>query len=300
MKPETLESHKTRILRALVYLQAHLDEPVSLDELAVVACFSPFHFHRIFRGMVGESVAGHVRRLRLERAAQRLRHTSKSVTDIALEAGYEAHESFTRAFRTTFDESPSEFRASHQAAIHTAAASGIHYSDSAALDDFQQIVRRDPLLEIRKHHLPSMRVAFLRHVGPFDAVGATWDTLMMWAGRAGLFSQMTGMLGVVHDDPDITEPAKLRYDAAIILRHAQVTPEGNIGIQQIGPGEYAVAKHRGPYETLSETYARMCGEWLPESGCELSSAPALEFYRNSPMDTAPEELLTDIYLPLAV
>jgi len=299
MKSETLESHKTRILRALVYLQVHLDESVSLDELAAVACFSPFHFHRIFRGMVGESVAGHVRRLRLERAAHRLRFTSKSIIDIALEAGYETHESFARAFRASFDESPSEFRAGHLAAVHAAAATGIHYSDSSALKDFQQVARRDPPLAVRKHHLPAMRVAFLRHVGPFDAVGDTWGNLMTWAGRAGLFSSMAGMLGVVHDDPDITEPAKLRYDAAIILRHAQITPEGDIGIQQIGPGEYAVAKHRGPYEALSETYARMCGEWLPESGCELSSAPALEFYRNSPMDAAPEELLTDIYLPLA-
>ena len=249
--------------------------------------------------MVGESVAGHVRRLRLERAAHRLRFTSKSIIDIALEAGYETHESFARAFRASFDESPSEFRAGHLAAVHAAAATGIHYSDSSALKDFQQVARRDPPLAVRKHHLPAVRVAFLRHVGPFDAVSDTWGNLMTWAGRAGLFSSMAGMLGVVHDDPDITEPAKLRYDAAIILRHAQFTPEGDIGIQQIGPGEYAVAKHRGPYEALSQTYARMCGEWLPDSGCELSSAPALEFYRNSPMDTAPEELLTDIYLPLA-
>ena len=69
MKPETLNSYKTRILRSLLYLQAHLDETVSLDEMAAVACFSPYHFHRIFRGMVRESVAEHIRRLRLERSA---------------------------------------------------------------------------------------------------------------------------------------------------------------------------------------------------------------------------------------
>ena len=120
----------------------------------------------------------------------------------------------------------------------------------------------------------------------------------MWVGRRGLMSAMAGAVGVVYDDPDITSPEKLRYDAAIILRHSEVTPEGDIGIQQIGPGEYAVVTHRGPYEKLSETYARMCGEWLPQSGLELSSAPALEFYRNSPMDSAPEDLVTEIYLPL--
>jgi AraC family transcriptional regulator len=280
-------------------LQAHLDENVSLDELASVACFSPYHFHRIFRGMVGESVAEHVRRLRLERAAQRLRHGSKSVTEIALEAGYEAHESFTRAFSAAFGEPPSSFRANHHAALRTAAASGVHYSEAGAAGDFERAKHNGAPLEVRKHHLPKMRVAFLRHVGAFDAVGSTWGRLMSWAGRNGLFSSMSAMLGVVHDDPDITPPEKLRYDAAIILRSTEVRPEGDIGVQEIPGGDYGVASHLGPYEKLGDTYARMCGEWLPESGYELSAAPALEFYRNSPMDTPPEKLLTEIYLPLA-
>ena len=88
--------------RVLVHIQSHLDEPMPLDQLAEVASFSPWHFHRIFRGMVGESVKEHVRRLRLERAAQQLRDTNRAVVDIALEAGYETHESFTRAFAAMF------------------------------------------------------------------------------------------------------------------------------------------------------------------------------------------------------
>jgi AraC family transcriptional regulator len=300
MKPETHQSYKPRILRALVYLQAHLDEEVPLNDLAAVACFSPYHFHRIFRGMVGEPVAEHVRRLRMERAAHRLRFTSKSITNIALEAGYDTHESFTCAFHAEFGRSPSTFRADHHAAIHAAARCGIHYSDSGSPNDFAQPRFDGKRLKVRKQHLPLMRVAFLRHVGPFHTVGSTWSRLMAWAGRAGLFSSMAGTLGVCHDDPDITAPENLRYDAAIIIRHAEIRPEGDIGFQEIGPGEYAVAAHMGPYEKLGETYARMCGEWLPESGFELSAGPALEFYRNSPMDTSPENLLTEIYLPLAV
>ena len=120
MKPETLNSYKTRILRSLVYVQTHLDETISLEDMAAVACFSPCHFHRIFRGMVGESVAEHIRRLRLERAAQLLRRTDKPVIEIALAAGYETHESFTRAFGAAFGQAPSSFRASHQAAIKAA------------------------------------------------------------------------------------------------------------------------------------------------------------------------------------
>ena len=76
--------------------------------------------------------------------------------------------------------------------------------------------------------------------------------------------------------------------------------ERDIGLQEVSGGSYAVATHRGPYQKLGDTYARVCGEWLPRSGRELLSAPALEFYRDTPAQTAAEDLLTDIYLPLAV
>jgi AraC family transcriptional regulator len=101
----------------------------------------------------------------------------------------------------------------------------------------------------------------------------------------------------VHDDPEVTPPDKVRYDACLVV-DAPLKPEGDVGVQEISGGDYATATHQGPYEKLGETYARLCGEWLPGSGRELRSAPSLEIYRNSPMNTAPENLLTDVYLPL--
>jgi AraC family transcriptional regulator len=106
------------------------------------------------------------------------------------------------------------------------------------------------------------------------------------------------MIGIVQDDPEITAPEKLRYDAAVVVKD-DVCASNEIGIQDIGPGEYAVALHTGPYSALGQTYVRMCGEWLPESGRELESAPAIEFYLNSPMTAAPDRLRTEICLPLA-
>src|SRR5687768_6412389 len=102
MRRDTEQSYQERLLKVLVHIQDHLDEPLRLDALASIACFSPYHFHRIFTGMVGEPVHEHVRRLRLERAAMRLRGTDISVTELAFEAGYETLESFIRAFRSLF------------------------------------------------------------------------------------------------------------------------------------------------------------------------------------------------------
>jgi AraC family transcriptional regulator len=283
MKEDTEDSYRERILRVQLHIQNHLDEEMTLEELARVACFSPYHFHRIFRGIVGEAVKEHVRRLRLERAALRLRFTGQSVTDIAFQSGYETHESFTRAFEAMFGQPPSVFRKNH-------------ISSAAARGGRQEERRQTMDVEIRR--LERMKVVFLRHVGPYDQVGAAWARLAQWAGPRGLFGPSTRMLGICYDDPEVTPPEKMRYDAAITVSEG-TQGEGEVGVQEIGPGEYAVVRHIGPYQKLGETYARLCGEWLPQSGRELADSPPLEFYRNSPFATPPEQLITDIWMPLA-
>jgi AraC family transcriptional regulator len=95
MRTVTLHDYKRRMLRVLVHIQQHPDESLQLEELAGLACFSPYHFHRVFEGMVGESVKEYVRRLLLELAASRLKLGSASVVDIALGAGYDSQEAFT-------------------------------------------------------------------------------------------------------------------------------------------------------------------------------------------------------------
>src|SRR5512142_3223270 len=127
MRTATAADYQERILRTLAYIQAHLDDALDLDDLARVACFSPYHFHRVFRGLVGEPVQEHVRRLRLERAAWHLKLQDAAVTDVALAAGYESHEAFTRAFHAMFKTTPTQFRAAHQSAPES--PSGVHYDD---------------------------------------------------------------------------------------------------------------------------------------------------------------------------
>ncbi|MHC4090962.1 MAG: helix-turn-helix domain-containing protein, partial [Planctomycetota bacterium] len=181
MKRQTEETYKERILRVLVHIQGNLDEAWRLEDLAAVAYFSPYHFHRIFRGMVGESVMGHVRRLRLERAAYRLKHSQQPVTRIAFEAGYETHESFTRAFRARFEQPPSQFRKVHRPVAMPPVRSGVHFVPDAKLDDFEPLQEGGPPMDVRIETREPIRVAFMRHVGPYDQVRATWGKLCAWA-----------------------------------------------------------------------------------------------------------------------
>jgi AraC family transcriptional regulator len=104
-------------------------------------------------------------------------------------------------------------------------------------------------------------------------------------------------IGVCHDDPEVTVPAKLRYDACVTVDQ-DFQGEGEVGLEIIARGEYAVTTHLGPYSKLGDTYAALFGQWLPRSGRELASTLCFEVYLNSPENTAAEDLLTDIYAPL--
>ncbi|MHC5108583.1 MAG: AraC family transcriptional regulator [Planctomycetota bacterium] len=295
MRNETRHIYEQRILAVLVYLQQHLDVPLSLEDLAGQAHFSPFHFHRIFRGMVGESVQEHIRRLRMERAAHRLKYSDHSVIQIAIEAGYEAHESFTRRFRQVFGASPTEYRQLKQAPAYPVAASSVHFASDGSVNSFVPVA--GPTLEVEVVTIKPRRVAFVRHVGPYHEVGQAWSKLFSWAMARNLVGSMAPMIGLLHDDPDVTPADRIRYDACFTAPDSLVE-EGEIGIQVIRGGAYAVATHLGPYERIGESYAVICGQWLPTSHWALETAPGFEIYRNSPLTTPPENLLTDVHMPL--
>ena len=297
MNDKTLQIYKERILRVLVYIQQRLDEDLSLTELAAMAHFSPYHFHRIFRGMVGESIGEHIRRLRLERAATRLKNTQDSVTRLAFDAGYESHEAFTRAFRAMFGQSPSRFRASQSDLPWIEVPSGVHYRPRGDVMDFDPLRKGESLMKVGIKKVEPTRVAFMRHIGPYEECKSTWEQLATWAGANGMLRPGVQFIGICHDDPEVTPPEKIRYDACITVDD-DFQPEGEVGVQVISAGDYGMTTHVGPYNRLGETYARLCGQWAPTSGRELKSSPCFEVYLNCPDDTAPEDLLTDVYVPL--
>ena len=283
MKEDTKATYQERILRVLLYIQNHLYEDLNLEELASVACFSPYHFHRIFRGMVGETLAGHIRRLRLERAAQVLQQSNRTITNLAFEAGYETVESFSRAFKDRFGVVPSEYKKTN------------HTDFSKELPDFR--TKGATLVDVQVKKLSSRQVIFVRHIGPYPECGKAWEKLCTWAGPQGFFQPGVEFIGLCYDDPDITPADKIRYDACITVE-GEIQSEGEIGVQIIDGGLYAMTTHQGSYNNLSQTYAALCGQWAPQNGYEIRSMPSLEIYLNSPEDTPEDELLTDVHIPI--
>ncbi len=148
MKETTQQSYNKRVLKVLVYIQQHLDNELELGDLAQIACFSPYHFHRIFKGMVGEPLKEHIRRLRLERAAMRLKSSRRQIIEIAFEAGFETHESFTRAFRVMFDDSPTGFRMNCASQPTAYSPTDIHYQAAGKLLNFSNLQTGGKAMEV--------------------------------------------------------------------------------------------------------------------------------------------------------
>lgn len=130
MRSVTLADYRERMLRVLLHIQENLDRELPLEELAGVAHFSPYHFHRIFSGMTGEPVMACLRRLRLARAAHRLAYGARSVTELALEAGFESPDAFGRAFRAAYGMAPSLWRGQRRDQLPVAGPLDLLYPQS--------------------------------------------------------------------------------------------------------------------------------------------------------------------------
>src|SRR5580698_2928029 len=199
----TWNDYQERILRVLTHIQGHLDEALDLDELARVACFSSFHFHRIFAAMTGETIADHVRRLRLERAALELRSGAKQVIQVALDAGYEAHEAFTRAFKAAYAVSPSKFRRATGPIAILAAPSGVYFQPGVPLTKFNTNHLTKKVMKVITRKIKPMRVAYLRHVGPYEETNQTWIDLIACLSADKKISKRSRFIGMGHDNPAV-------------------------------------------------------------------------------------------------
>lgn len=280
----TNTTYQQRINEVIAYIQMRLATPPTLNELASIAAFSPYHFHRIFKAHMGESLAAYVRRLRLEQAAAQLRYSQQGILEIALDVGYETQSTFGKAFKKWFGVTPAAYR--------NGAERVLAVSPRPTLKELKQMT---PTIK----QLPPQTILFVQKKGSYQqAASEAWGVLMPYAYSRKLMKKETQTIGISHDNPDISSGDRLRYDACIVVPDS-VEPEDNIGKKVLAGGRYAVFLHKGTYENFSQTYDAIFKSWLPNSSYQLRDAPAWERYLNrDPRRTKPENLRTEIYIPL--
>jgi len=146
--------------------------------------------------------------------------------------------------------------------------------------------------------MPELTVATVHHVGPYNQISEAFARLGPLAEQTGLFA-LPGvmMVGIYHDDPEATPAAELRSDAGLVVPAGTKLPAG-LELATIPAGRYAKATHKGPYDRLGDTWAQLMGVWIPQHGDRIAGSVSFEVYRNNPMTAKPEDLVTEIYVPL--
>jgi AraC family transcriptional regulator len=274
-------NYAKRLARVTAYIYEHLDEDIDLAVLAEVACLSPWHWHRIYHALYGETVAATVRRLRLQRAAADLANTTLGIEEIARRARYEAVPSFSRAFRAAYGLPPAQYR---EQGGHARFAEQTN-EEGAAMYPIE-IVR-----------LPECRLAAIGHVGSYMQIGQAFDQLFGTLAARGQIAAGMRSIGVYLDDPSAVAEDRLRAQAGIVIDEG-FTPAPPLEPATLAGGTYAVLRHKGPYADMRAAYDWLFGEWLVRAGHEADDAPVFEEYLNNPRDTAPADLRTDIHLKL--
>jgi len=287
MNGKTTQAYAERFNRVFDYIDRHLDESLSVDALSQLANFSRFHFQRQFSEYVGLSVTRYIQLLRLRRASYQLAFSdSQRIIDIALEAGFESPESFSRAFKKCFGQTPSQFR--EQPAWQP-------WNERMQLPERE----RSTPMDVKIVDFDETLIAVLEHQGPTELLNESVMQFIGWrksSGHSPITSSRT--FGMVYSDPETTPPEAFRFDiCGEIDTPVPANPQGVI-TKQIPAGRCATVRHYGSTDRIGESAWYLYRDWLPHSGEELRDFPLFFHYVKKMPETPEHEQITDVYLPL--
>ncbi|AKQ57881.1 AraC family transcriptional regulator [Bordetella hinzii] len=277
MKPTTRAQYAARLEPVLQWLASHPQASPDLHQLADLACLSPYHFHRVYRAMMGETVSDTAQRMRMQRAAVELTRGQDDLARVARRAGYQSLASFSRAFGASYGVPPGRYRAQRL---------------------LQRSSKEPVMYTVHIRPCPALTLAALAHQGDYQRIGESFDRLTMLAVGQGLLGEAPGpWIGVYYDDPQQVAAARLRSHAGVALAAGR-TVAAPLETLAIPAMTCAVLEYVGPYSEIDHAYNWMFSAWLPDSGREPHDFPMFEEYVNDPRNTPAAELLTRIHLPL--
>jgi AraC family transcriptional regulator len=269
------------------FIYNNLDGDLSIEKLSIVANFSKYHFHRQFSVYMGISVYKFIQLVRLKRASYELVFNQDTkVIDIALNSGFENHESFSRAFKKNFNQTPSQFRKKPEWKPWHERYNLIKYKGNT-------------IMEVKILDFAETKIAVLEHRGDPELLNDSIQSFIQWRKESG-FSPIVSSdsYGLAYDNPYTTEPDKFRFDICGSVKSDVPTNTYKIINKTIPAGKCAVLRHIGSHDLMPNKIYDLYGKWLPESKEELRDFPMYFHYINLLPEVAEGELITDIYLPL--
>lgn len=283
---------KSRINDVLYFIHKDISNELLAKELASIAAYSEQHFHRLFKNIVGESVHQYIRRTRMEFAANQLMFDVKSsILNIATKSGFSSVSSFSRAFKSTFNMSPGQWRSNERQCKNKP-----FLADKEIANCYLRLNEMD-IPKCQLVELPKRHVAYVRHQGYDRSIASAWHILKAWANTQGLdFSEQ---FGLHHSNPAWVELKNCRYVACLAIDDP-ILRRGVVNSMTIPGGLHAVFKLHGKYGELLPQLSNILEHWLPTSGYKMLSTPAYVHYKKNQFLTENEEFELEYCLPISV
>lgn len=291
MKSDTAQRHSAGVFRALDHVLVNSDNSAAtIQKLSKVARFAPFHFHRVFRSVTGVSVQRYIRRLRLDYSINQLLFTDGTILNIALQAGYQSHEAFTRAFQQSVGVSPSALRVAFAAGSQPGTS-----SERVSAANSSAIACRLYPVSVQRRPLTKAKVIFRSHFGPYVDVPECWKQLSAQAVSFGLNPSQLRAVGIMHDHPLRCE--RVRYDACFVVG-PEFGGSSEFAMQVLPDPPCAVTPHFGPYSLTPYTYIRLVNQCAIQGTNSIVPLPYYEVYQEGP-PTVSQDARADLFVPLA-
>ncbi|MET0310300.1 MAG: AraC family transcriptional regulator [Sphingomonas sp.] len=289
-----LQNYQARMQRVLDHIDRHLDDDLDLEAVSRIAAFSKFHFHRQFTATFGLSVHRYVQLARMRRASHRLAdENAESVTEIAMDAGYDAPDAFARAFRQRFGQSPSSFRKSPDWVPWLAAFGPL---DNARSKLMQETFTPD---DVTIRDVAPMPVAILEHRGDRATLNDTIQRFIAWRKAAGLSPETSPTINVFRSERTPAVPADYAMDLCVGTDRPIEAGDDLMKAGMIPGGRCAVLRVNGASHNLEPAALYLYRDWLPTSGEEVRDFPVYCQRRLSfSPDAAGHEVIAELFLPL--
>ncbi len=282
-----------QIQKVLYYIETHLEDDLDVEILAKVAGYSRYHFCRIFKASVGESVISYYTRLRVEIASLKVINCDKSIIEVALEAGYETPNGFNKAFKKIFGMTPTTYKSKQMYLLK-------NYKDN--IMQTPKIVQRDEAYIVYERDIgeytKSSQVAWEKLTKKLNDLSDTLKDQQECTDMK-FDSKNRELLGICHDDPSTTAPENIRYDAAISWSKKEIDflNEQGFETKKIPAGKYATVLYKGDWDKLIEGWTKIY-IWCEQNGYQFRDFSPFEKYLNTLEEVSEDELLTEIYVPL--
>lgn len=272
--------HEKSVNKAIKYIEENLTEELTLEEVSKEVAYSPYHFSRIFKQFTGENILSMIKRLRLAQSTRELLHKDSNITEVGLNVGYETSSSFNKAFKQTFQCSPSLYKKKIE----------------ENLINYRKSLKNEPrIINIEKE----ITLIYTRSIGEYaESAFKSWDELINLSHKNSITFEDKKYFGLCFDDPTITDYEKMRYEACLTIQNINLPK--NFDIKTIPKGKYVVLKHLGDYEELYDVWLQFYG-WVLEKDLKLTNFPPFEEYLNNPKDVLEGNINsfeTNLYLNL--